>query len=185
MKPWILACSSLLITLSAAVADDVTAKAQICVACHGQKGVSQISQWPSLAGQKAGYLVVQIRAFRDGARKSPEMAPFVDNLSDQDIAELASFYSAQTPGVAANGDASLVDRGENLSAYCTACHGMNGTPVAETWPIIAGQGAAYLFRQLAAFKGGARVHPHMQAAVNRFGDDQFVALAAYYSQLEP
>ena len=185
MKPWIIACTSLLINIPAAVADDVPAEAQICVACHGQKGVSQNPEWPSLAGQKAGYLVVQIRAFRDGARKSPEMAPFVDGLSDQEIDALASYYNALTPGVAADGDAALVDRGENLSAYCTACHGMNGAPVAETWPIIAGQGAAYLFRQLAAFKGGVRLHPHMQAAVNRFGDDQFVALAAYYSQLEP
>ena len=86
---------------------------------------------------------------------------------------------------AATGDPALVAAGENLSGPCKACHGMAGVPVANEWPVLAGQQAAYLQKQLAAFKGGARVNPHMQAAIAHLGEEQFKALAAYYSQLAP
>ena len=62
---------------------------------------------------------------------------------------------------------------------------MQGVPAADEWPIIAGQHAQYLQQQLAAYKSGARVNPHMQAAIAHLGEEQFKALAAYYSQLSP
>lgn len=179
------ACIALLVITSAAVAGDVPAKASACSACHGQNGVSEVSEWPSLAGQKAGYIELQIKAFRDGARTSPEMAPFIDDLSAQDAVELAVYFAAQAPRAAVSGDAALIERGENLSAYCTGCHGMQGNPIAESWPNLAGQQAAYLYTQLAAFKRNDRINPLMQVAVRYMGDAEFAALAAYYSQLDP
>ena len=185
MNKLIPGCLTLLFTCAAAIAADAPAKAQVCVACHGHIGVSSNPEWPNLAGQKAGYLEIQLKAFRDGQRSNPVMMPFVKNLSDSDIAELATFYAGQSPAKSANGDASLVAAGENLSAYCKACHGMTGKPVAGVWPNLAGQQARYLQTQLAAFKNGQRVHAHMQNAVKPFGDAEFAALAAYYSQLKP
>jgi len=128
---------------------------------------------------------LQITAFRDGSRSNPVMMPFVAGLTDADIAALAAYYSAQTPAVAANGDTGLVAVGENLSGYCKACHGMAGVPVADEWPILAGQHAPYLQKQLQAYKSGARINPLMQAAIAHLGDEEFAALAAYYSQLAP
>jgi len=69
------------------------AKSAICMACHGVNGVSNNDIWPNLAGQKKGYLVNQIKAFRDGGRVDLMMAPMVKSLSDQDIDDLAEYYS--------------------------------------------------------------------------------------------
>lgn len=69
-------------------------KAGTCIACHGQNGISTNDLWPNLAGQKAGYLVKQMKAFKDGSRKDPMMAPMVKGLSDQDMADLAAYYSS-------------------------------------------------------------------------------------------
>ena len=73
------------------------AKAALCSACHGVAGVSTNPLWPSLAGQQEPYLVKQIKAFRDREREDITMQPFVENLTDQDIADLAAFYSGLSP----------------------------------------------------------------------------------------
>lgn len=185
MNKWIFVGFLAVFGVTGAVADGMPGKAQACMACHGQTGVSTNPEWPDLAGQHASYLAIQITAFRDGNRNNPVMAPFVAGLTDADIAELAAWYSAQQPATAANGDASLVASGENLSGYCKACHGMSGVPVAQDWPILAGQHAQYLQKQLVAYKSGERINPLMQAAIAHLGEAQFEALAAYYSQLSP
>ena len=69
-------------------------KSAICAACHGPEGISPNDLWPNLAGQKYGYLVKQITAFRDGTRENPMMAPLVKSLSDEDIENLAAYYSS-------------------------------------------------------------------------------------------
>ena len=71
------------------------AKSATCVACHGPAGVSSNPLWPNLAGQKEMYLAKQIKAFRDGTRSDPLMAPMVAALTDEDIANLAAYYAAQ------------------------------------------------------------------------------------------
>ena len=73
------------------------AKAALCAACHGPAGVSINPLWPSLAGQQELYLVKQIKAFRDGEREEITMQPFVENLTDQDVADLAAFYTNLSP----------------------------------------------------------------------------------------
>lgn len=185
MNKVILGCIVLLCNVSAALAGDAPAKAQACVACHGDKGVSSNPEWPNLAGQKAGYLAIQLTAFRDGTRSNPAMAPFVAGLSDADIKELAAFYASQTLAISASGDHALRAAGEHLSAYCKACHGMRGVPITNEWPTIAGQQAPYLKKQLQAFKAGQRSSPQMQTVVHPMGDGEFAALAAYYSSLKP
>lgn len=70
------------------------AKSSTCAACHGANGISNNDIWPNLAGQKEGYLKQQITAFRDGKRMNPMMGPMTAGLSDDDIANLAAFYSS-------------------------------------------------------------------------------------------
>lgn len=81
----------------AAVAADAAAgkaKAATCAGCHGAAGISNNPLWPNLAGQKEAYLVKQMKAFRDGTRADPMMAPMSKPLSDDDIANLAAYYSS-------------------------------------------------------------------------------------------
>ena len=88
----------LIFTSTPALAGDVAAgkaKAALCASCHGPTGISMSPLWPNLAGQKEQYLIKQIKAFRDGTRQDPMMAPMVAALSDADIENLAAYYSSQ------------------------------------------------------------------------------------------
>ena len=87
----------LFLSMSAHAAGDAAAgkgKAVLCAACHGAEGISSTDIWPNLRGQKYGYLVKQIKAFRDGSRTDPSMQPMVANLSDADIENLAAYFSS-------------------------------------------------------------------------------------------
>jgi cytochrome c553 len=72
-------------------------KSVTCAACHGNNGISMIPMYPNLAGQKEQYLVLQMKAFRDGERKNMIMAPMAAGLSDTDIANLSAYYSSLDP----------------------------------------------------------------------------------------
>ena len=90
--------TALLFASSSAMAGDAAAgkaKSAVCAACHGATGHSMNPLWPNLAGQKEQYLAKQIKAFRDGTRKDQTMAPMVMALTDDDIANLAAYFSAQ------------------------------------------------------------------------------------------
>ena len=70
------------------------AKAMLCQACHGTDGLSKVPDAPNIAGQVEGYLVTQLRAFKSGARKNESMTVVASTLSDQDIENLAAYFSA-------------------------------------------------------------------------------------------
>ena len=92
----VLALSGALVPGAAVLAGDPEAgkaKAALCATCHGIDGISLADIWPNLKGQKEGYLKKQIRAFRDGERVDASMQPMVANLSDEDIDNLAAYYS--------------------------------------------------------------------------------------------
>ena len=69
-------------------------KATTCAACHGAKGVSANDMWPSLKGQKYGYLVKSLKDYKSGKRKDPLMTPQAKTLSDKEIEDLAAYYSS-------------------------------------------------------------------------------------------
>jgi cytochrome c553 len=69
-------------------------KAQTCAVCHGANGKSANDLWPNLAGQRAGYLAKQLKAFRGGARTDPMMTPMAKPLTDADIENLAAYFSS-------------------------------------------------------------------------------------------
>ena len=99
MKSFFFTLTTALIFASAtAMAGDAAAgkaKSAMCASCHGPAGISLSPLWPNLAGQKEQYLIKQIKAFRDGTRQDPMMAPMVAALSDADIDNLAAYYSSQ------------------------------------------------------------------------------------------
>jgi len=80
-------------TAAAGRVEDGQSKAIQCVACHGTDGVAPNPTFPHLAGQNAAYLEIQLRHFRSGRRYDPVMTPVAQALSDQDIDDLAAYYS--------------------------------------------------------------------------------------------
>lgn len=89
--------ASILLAASLSHAGDAAAgkaKSLSCTACHGAEGISTMDIWPNLAGQKEGYLTKQLKAFRDGSRSEPTMDPMAKPLSDEDIADLAAYFSS-------------------------------------------------------------------------------------------
>ncbi len=92
----LLTASLLVVSANSMAAGDAAAgkvKAAVCAACHGANGISATDLWPNLKGQKAAYLVKQLKAFKDGSRKDPTMTGMAAALSDEDIANLAAYYS--------------------------------------------------------------------------------------------
>ncbi len=93
---FIVSSALLALSLSSGAADIEAgkAKAGMCSSCHGAAGISAMDMWPSLAGQKTGYLAKQLNAFRDGTRSDPMMNGLAKGLSDADIDNLAAYYNS-------------------------------------------------------------------------------------------
>jgi cytochrome c553 len=146
------------------VADGAT-KAAVCAACHGPNGNSTNPDWPRLAGQSAVYIAGQLRLFRSGARPNPVMMPMATALSDQDIADIAVYYAAQTP-LGLEADPSFWQAGQALYVRgdparevpaCTACHGPDGRGnLAAGYPALRAQQSVYVVKQLNDYASGAR-----------------------------
>ena len=93
------AAALLAVAASAQAAGDIEAgekKAERCAACHGSDGIGIAEAFPNLANQKAGYLIKQMKDFREGRRKDPIMELEAKKLSDQDIADIAAYYASLT-----------------------------------------------------------------------------------------
>jgi cytochrome c553 len=138
-------------------ADAGATKAAVCTACHGVNGNSSNPEWPNLAGQNAVYIREQLGMFKAKKRNNPIMQPIVDPLTDQDMADLAAFFSAQTPA-GLEADPSYWKAGEALYRAgdaargipaCVACHGPagQGNPAAG-YPALRAQHSVYTVKQL-------------------------------------
>ena len=156
-------------------------KAQMCVGCHGPNGKSSSAQWPHLAAQQPAYLVNQLKAFKSGERNNPMMQSMAGNLNDQDMENLAAYFSKQTPAKA-GGDAALASAGKDKAGMCLGCHGQQAQGNGQI-PRLAGQHPEYLITQLKNFKAGTRKSGHMQAVAGSLSDDDMKALAAYFGSL--
>lgn len=133
-------------------------KAAVCAACHGVDGNSTANpEWPNLAGQNAVYLREQLQLFKEKKRYNPLMDPIVSPLTEQDFADLAAYFSSQTPaGLEADpsywklGEALYKsgDPARNIPA-CTACHGPTGEGnAAAGYPALRAQHSVYTVKQL-------------------------------------
>jgi cytochrome c553 len=171
------------------------AKAATCVACHGVDGNSVNPEWPSLAGQHAQYVVKQLKAFKNGARKSDVMTPMAMGLSEQDMEDLGAYFAAQT-GRGLEADKSKVEVGQRLfrggkaanqTPACIACHGPSGrgNPMAQ-YPSIRGQHATYVSAQLNAYKKGTRTTDPTKAMneiAAKLSEEEIQAVASYVQGL--
>jgi len=170
-------------------------KAVPCAACHGPDGNSVNPDWPKIAGQHATYIMKQIKDFKAGSRKDNLMTAQAAPLKDEDIADLAAYFSSQKAslGTAAADKVALgekIYRGGNKEtgvAACMACHGPSGAGIGEAkFPAINGQHAKYLAKALRDFRSGARANdPNnmMRDVVARMTDEEIEAVAQYVQGL--
>ncbi len=199
---WLLALLLLAIPLVATadnprlIAGDAAAGAELyasqCLACHGQGGNSLVPEQPIIAGQYAEYLAEQIHQFREGERENAAMWPFVKDLSDADIDNLASYLAEQQAGLSGAADQALALRGEHIYRNglpeagvpnCTGCHGPAGQGIPPLYPRLSGQHAAYTSTTLAEFRGKIRAHEVMAAVAAGLSDEDIAALAEYIAGL--
>jgi len=151
------------VVAAAAQAQDVEAgrkKAEACVACHGPNGNSTQPLFPILASQTARYLYLQLRDFKEGRRKEPQMDPFVQSLSREDMFDLAAFFATQKIRTTSfKTDPVKAERGKKKSeeVLCTMCH-LGGFLGQNEIPRVAGQHYEYTVKQLRDFKTQRRTN---------------------------
>ena len=106
------------------------AKSAVCAACHGANGNSSNPLWPTLAGQNAAYLLKQLADYKAGRRNDPNMNPIVQQLTAQDMKDLAAYYSSQTvmAGAGAQRNSNNMYRNANMGNTSGYNTGMYGNP---------------------------------------------------------
>lgn len=173
-------------------------KSQVCAACHNADGNSTVPAWPNIAGQPIKYLIEQLTEFRKGdkgTRFNPVMYGITQDLSDQDIADLAAYFSSQKPAEGSTKEewvalGEKIYRGGNPKTgvpACSACH----SPRAEGnipagFPPLSGQHPDYTLEQLKAFRNGTRSNdPNaiMRDITKAMTEEEMQAVSHYVSGL--
>jgi cytochrome c553 len=176
-------------------------KSVACSACHGVDGNS-MAPFPKLAGQGEKYLLKQLNEIRDGVRKVPTMAGQLDGMTEQDLADIAAYFSVQTPSGGQTKPA-LLELGAKVYrsgvadrkvAACIACHSPTGQGNAPAgFPALAGQHAQYIADQLRAYRkgyedtqgrtndGGSKI---MRTTASGLSDNEIEAVSSYIAGLK-
>jgi cytochrome c553 len=168
-------------------AEGVEEKAQLCTACHGEKGIPQDKANPVIWGQNEGYLYLQLRDFKSGARKNDIMAPIAASLEKDDMKALAAYFAGlKWPDLGqprAPKDVSTKAVGINTSVACTGCH-LDQWQGYSVTPRLAGQNQAYLDRTMHEFRDRTRANnPGMSDLMQAVQPDDLAPLAEYLAGL--
>ena len=194
----ILILGACLVALNASADGDAAAgksKAAVCGACHGVDGNSASAQFPKLAGQNASYIAAQLANFKSGKRQNAIMSGQAKGLSDQDMQDVAAYFSSQQrqtgeadPGQVKQGE-TLYRNGnkdENVPA-CVACHSPDGAGnFLMKVPALGGQHAGYVVAQLQAYAAGSRTtdpNKMMETIAARLTPAEMQAVASYIEGL--
>ncbi len=169
------------------------AKAAQCAGCHGADGNSPAAAFPKIAGQGETYLLKQLHDIKDGTRPVAQMAGQLDNMNDQDLENLASYFASQTmAGSAAKEE--LVELGSSIYragikdqeiAACSGCHSPTGAGNSPAgFPRLSGQYADYIEQQLLMFQKGERNNDNdsvMRTITERMTAQEIKAVSSYAS----
>ena len=167
---------------AAHAADEIEAKAQLCAACHGDKGVpTDPKTIPVIWGQEQSYLMKQLRDFRNGERNSAVMSPIAKDLAETDLRKIAAYFAAKPwPAKSAQAKPPLPPKG---IAQCQACHQPNfdgGMPA----PRLAGLSYEYLVASMRAFANDERTNNlDMPRFMRMLTERERNAIARYLSAL--
>ena len=185
-----LACSTLA-SIPAHAADIAAGKekAEICAGCHGEGGISQTENIPSLAGQPDQFVQWQLVYFRSGVRKNEQMQPIVGEISNEDIRNLGAYFASLTPPKASqpDDDPDLSKKGAQAAVgrRCASCHTDNfaGTKAVAR---LGGQREEYLLKALHDYKSGGRSgggQAAMAEVAYPLSEEEITALAHYLAHL--
>lgn len=175
-------------------------KIAMCMGCHGilgfHTGFPQVYRVPMISGQNAKYIVSALTAYKKGERQNPSMRAVAETLTEQDMADVAAYYSAHgvVQGATLPAKASKAPSAEVSAlitkAGCVSCHGDNfSKPIDPSYPKIAGQHPDYLYFALASYKTEGkpmigRANPVMGAIAKQFSNAELRLLANYVSSLD-
>jgi cytochrome c553 len=164
-------------------------KAGVCAGCHGENGISQTENIPSLAGQQDQFIQWQLVFFRSGARKNEQMQPIVEQITNEDIRSLGAYFAALTPpkAPATDDNPDLSKKGAQAAAgrRCASCHTDTyaGTKAVAR---LAGQREEYLTKALHDYKSGARsggAGAAMTDVAYPLSEEEIEALSHYLAHL--
>ena len=165
-------------------------KAELCVGCHGENGISQMENMPSLAGQPDQFVQWQLVYFRAGARKNEQMQPIVEQITNEDIRNLGAYFASLTPlkNEKPDDDPELSKRGAQAAAgrRCASCH-LDNYAGTKGVARLAGQREDYLLKALRDYKGGSRSgggQAAMAEVAYPLHEEEIVALAHYLANLK-
>ena len=174
--------------VSAAAAQTIEQKVAVCKACHLSGTLQSSSVIPNIWGQSEGYIYIQLRDFKSGARNAPEdaaMRGFVATMSDADMLEMAKYASTEPwPKVEpVPTDTAVLKKGAYATALggCVGCH-FNDWKGFSANPRIGDQSTAYLAATIRQLRSGSRANsPGMSDLVRTFDEGDIDAVAAYLS----
>jgi cytochrome c553 len=168
-----------------------TVTVQVCSSCHGLDGKSVSPTFPRLAGQRADYIEVQLKAFRDHTRADPHAHTYMwgmaAHLSDPLIQGLAAYFAALPPAAGTPGDPAAMAAGQKIFQdgipdhevpACQSCHGEHAEGL-STFPRLAGQHRDYLTAQLVNFASNARENEIMHQTSAHLSPEEIRAVTAY------
>jgi cytochrome c553 len=174
-------------------------KVAMCIGCHGipgyQASFPEVYKVPKISGQGAKYIVSALNAYKKGERKHPTMRGIAESLSDQDMADLAAYYSMH--GVVEGATLAAKPSKEPSpqvaallqKAACISCHGENfAKPISPDYPKIAGQYTDYLYVSLKAYKTEnnpniGRSNGVMAGMVKQFSNNELKEISKYVGSL--
>jgi cytochrome c553 len=176
----------------------VVAKDMMCIACHGEQGKPYTMNFPSIQGQTQEYTMKTMIDYREGRRwesykRADVMVKIAENMTDQQIADVSSFYAAQTttawqkPTATYEQAKALVTTGDmsRMVMACAGCHGAEGQGNGVT-PALAGQIPQYFVRTMQAFHEKDRVNDvngMMDQFTKGLTPEEIQAIADYYASL--
>jgi cytochrome c553 len=183
----VVALAVILIGAMPSSAQSIEDKTQICAGCHGADGKPVDKTIPTLWGQQAGYIYIQLRDFKRGDRKSDIMQPIASALERDDMQAIAEYFSKKPwPDLGqprAPKDVAERASKANTSIGCTGCH-LDHFQGDGTVPRLAGMGRDYLTKTIADFRSHARANnPGMSDLMNATSPDDLAALEEYLSGL--
>ncbi|WP_045835318.1 cytochrome c [Hyphomicrobium sp. 99] len=176
------------LTSRIASAASVEENAQLCASCHGESGIPQEKTTPIIWGQNEGYLYLQLRDFKSGARKNDIMSGVVAGLEKADFKALAAHFAAlKWPNIQQPSPPKDVSKAALTvigSIGCTSCH-LDQYQGDGTTARLAGQQAEYLLKTMTAFRDGSRANnPGMSDLMKAAQPADLGPVAQYLASLQ-
>lgn len=156
--------------------------AEDCKNCHGDDGNVKKASIPTLAGQDARYFVKAMKQYKDGKRLHEKMFEAVEELSEQDMTDLATYYAAEEPR---QRDVRMPLKSTEWIARCERCHGIDGNSTDPRFPMLAGQDETYLKKVLQAAAAGKRANLTMNAMASPLSKLDIERIASYFASQQP